>query len=83
MQTIKRSALSINICFSLVIAIGALVFLGTYTASHASPMNCTAIFYNSMYREPTQYQKTQCERKWAYLTRWEIKRMNDFTLKQK
>lgn len=78
MQTIKRPATAINLAFSLVIALGALAFLGTYTASHASSIDCTRIFYDSMYREPTQYQKTQCGRKFEYLTRWEIRRMNDF-----
>jgi hypothetical protein len=36
MQTIKRPATAINIAFSLVITLGALIFISLYEVSHAS-----------------------------------------------
>lgn len=83
MKTTVKTPFFVNFCFISLIALGAIAFIGAYEVSHASSLDCTRVFYDSMYREPTQYQKTQCRRKFEYLTKWEIRRMENFILKQK
>lgn len=80
MEKIQKSALSINIAFFLIIALGALVFLGTYTASHASTTRsyCERQFNISFFRQITPTAQKRCSSEFKRITEWEIKAMNHF-----
>ena len=79
-KTIKRSALSINICFSLVIALGALAFLGTYTASHASTTRsyCQRQYNLSFQQKLLPVAHKRCSSEFEIITReWKTGQYNN------
>ena len=80
MKTTIRTPYAVNAVFLLLIALGAVAFFGTYQYSHASSIDCRQAFNYWSFQEIKPSLKAQCGKKFAYYTRWEIKRLNDYQL---